>query len=927
MGKRKERRLAALSNAGRRVKLDLFAEPSGQQPQNPLLLLGQYSDDELDEESSKKPNSAVEENSPSDHVDQEGLPIEGKEVDVNPIEDIADEKVELLDMEKDSTPVDVHPEGGDSGEVDATVSADKCKEVDSTKFISVTGSGASDTQLIGDVSAGWRIVMHEETNQYYYWNTETGETSWEVPDVLAQTTPPICDQKAPANENVETASVDTNEVSSTLGIGLDNASAALTLDGSIGANLINQSQEILCNGPQMDELVEGCKIESLKDKNWVTDAYENGSQSNLSAANFLLGEKGMDLSTDLMRHCECLLERLKSLKGYGSRLQCHDQMSKYILEVDIRLSDIKSLSSYGSALLPFWVHSQRQLKRLEDVINNEIYHLAVSAQMDDDVEATANVSFEEKEKSWGSVGHHSNSDRCENNKKSEFASVATDVENDSHDDPCENAYGRHISSLGSPNGNLEGGAVVGERANVTSCPDHEFHSGEDVMDVDMEVEDGVPVSITALGDDSSTKFVAPAKQLSLPNTPAEHSTLTSGYESSVPPPPEEDWIPPPPPDSDQVPPPPPDSEQVPPPPPPDEPPESSYPLLPSYPETHQPYPYTEQYNLPYPDPNFQYYGHTVTVPSSNLYGHADGSQVGVSHASLYYETVANTYVETTPVMVSPVEPVAYYNLQDGSVPSLPDVRVESSCLHSESVPVGYDAFASDQVINVDKPAEAGQNLKLDVSVVVGETITASVGFTSNSIAAETPATTNVMENVSAASTNPGNAAAAVSVTTAAKVQSKVPRSKKRTVAVAPSLRSNKKVSSLVDKWKAAKEELNENEEDEPENAYEILEKKKQREIEEWHAKQIASGEAKDNANFQPLGGDWRERVKRRRAQAAKGAAKTPPEAPIMENQQPDLSELSMGLPSGWQAYWDEASKQVYYGNVITSETTWSKPTK
>ncbi|GLT83743.1 hypothetical protein SLE2022_020150 [Rubroshorea leprosula] len=28
MGKRKERRFAALSNAGRRVKLDLFAEPS-----------------------------------------------------------------------------------------------------------------------------------------------------------------------------------------------------------------------------------------------------------------------------------------------------------------------------------------------------------------------------------------------------------------------------------------------------------------------------------------------------------------------------------------------------------------------------------------------------------------------------------------------------------------------------------------------------------------------------------------------------------------------------------------------------------------------------------------------------------------------------------------------------------------------------------
>lgn len=72
------------------------------------------------------------------------------------------------------------------------------------------------------------------------------------------------------------------------------------------------------------------------------------------------------------------------------------------------------------------------------------------------------------------------------------------------------------------------------------------------------------------------------------------------------------------------------------------------------------------------------------------------------------------------------------------------------------------------------------------------------------------------------------------------------------------------------------------EEEEPEDAYEILEKKRQKEIEvcelwpkffvlfysslsltsfelqlqEWRAHQIATGEAKDNANFQPLGGDW-----------------------------------------------------------------------
>ncbi|KAF2323841.1 hypothetical protein GH714_000531 [Hevea brasiliensis] len=756
MGKRKERRLAALSNAARRVKLDLSAEPSGtlflflflhvrvpvpimmwrfggcsvngevgtdvdptqrsglpnstsssgQQPQNPLLLLGQYSDDELDKESSKSLNHAVAENSPSDHIDKEGPPSEGKEEDVKAVEDIAAEKVETHDMKRDSTPADTLQwlEDGDSGEGDATASADKCKEVDHTKLISDTGHGASGAQIIGD--------------------------------------------RAPATEHLETAPVDTNESSSTLCIRLDNSSAALTVNGSIGATLVHQSQEVPGNGPQLDESVEGCKIESLKDKIGVTDVYQNESQSNLSADNVLLGtaltndelEKGTNLSTGLMRKCDCLLERLKSLKGCGRFLLCHDQMSKYILELDIRLSDIKSLSSYGSSLLPFWVHSQRQLKQLEDVVNKEIYHVAVSAQMEEDVEETTNTLFEEKEKSWASMRHHSDADRCENNIKYEFASVDCKVENDSNNDPRRNVYASHISSLGSPNEHV-GGTVVSEKVKETPHPEPEFHS---VEDVDMDVEDGVPASITALGDDLNTKVYASVKQLSQRNTSAEYPTLASRDESTVPPPSEEDWIPPLPSDSDQVP-PPPDSELVPPPPPPDEPSESSYPPLPSYSETHQPLPYTEQDNLSYPDANFQYYGHTVTAPSSNLYVHADGSQVGVPHASLNYEAVANIYAETAPIRVSPVEPVAYYNLKDKSVPSLPDIDVESSRLHSESVPVRYNAFASDQIRTADKPAEAAQNLKLDVSAVVSETVIASEWFTSNSIAAEIPATTNVTE--------------------------------------------------------------------------------------------------------------------------------------------------------------------------------------
>lgn len=49
----------------------------------------------------------------------------------------------------------------------------------------------------------------------------------------------------------------------------------------------------------------------------------------------------------------------------------------------------------------------------------------------------------------------------------------------------------------------------------------------------------------------------------------------------------------------------------------------------------------------------------------------------------------------------------------------------------------------------------------------------------------------------------------------------------------------------------------------------------------------------------------RERVKRRRAQLASETAQTRTEAPNDENQQPDLTEISKDLPSGWQVCFTE----------------------
>jgi len=75
----------------------------------------------------------------------------------------------------------------------------------------------------------------------------------------------------------------------------------------------------------------------------------------------------------------------------------------------------------------------------------------------------------------------------------------------------------------------------------------------------------------------------------------------------------------------------------------------------------------------------------------------------------------------------------------------------------------------------------------------------------------------------------------------------------------------------------------------------------------------------------------RDRVKRRRAEAKKEPKDESVAASLSSAEQhkgsPDLAELSKGLPSGWQAYVDESTKQVYYGNSLTSETSWERPTK
>ncbi|KAL6513950.1 hypothetical protein OROHE_019406 [Orobanche hederae] len=943
MGRRKERRLAAIGAAGRRVKLDLFAEPSGdvggsspqeevggdgdfkshaklpsspsssdcrQKPGNPLLLLEQYSDDELDEGSSEGHNHAVAGDASVD-ID-EGQIAPQKETEEGEINH-GEEPVGQCLMDNGSASQDPLQkfEKGITTETGPDDLQKQTNQMEETTSPAVPGE-----QPVVGGSSCWKLVLHDESNQYYYWNIVTGETSWEVPNILAQANGMTSSEKVTEATERRTDAI----------IGTCKSSTHLNMEeGDVNTSKLNVDSMVNCqssgnadHGAQTDGSNEVIKGESIEDAEGNRDASQSNGASlpGRRSVESNYGAESTDISSQLIKHCEDLLERLNSVKGLNCHLEGQNLKIKCTVEIETRLADFKALASHGLSLLPFWLHSEGQIKQLEAAVEGVI-QCSNSASLVD-LEAT----LESRE------GTGDDTEIGASERKAWFTVVESHTEYPARKSNYEATTNEHVPSVWCSSNcpvNDVGGITEIMRTEKESelAPGPAIHSGEDVdMDVDMEVDDISSVKSPSKGA-SGARYLA---STDLPNVHHTHADLAStapGEVFSVAPPGEE-WIPPPPPDSEPIPPPPPDDEPFPPPPP-DEPPESSYPPVSNLGSV-QPFPHPEQYTLSYPGSNIEYYGQTnLGASGSGLYTHSEGKQVAVSHLSHYYDGAANIYT-VAPVIVNHVEPTSYYGLQNGTLNPLQLISgvAESSGSLSEPAPEALDSGAAG---SMDYLPEAGSNLLLEANLSSDRSGDAQVMVPSELPEAHfstgAPATSSGANGVSASSSD---ATTSLPAATTSKSQSKVPRGKKRTVAVVSTLRSNKKVSSLVDKWKAAKEELHE-EEEEAEDAYEILERKRQREIEEWRAQQIASGEARDNANFQPLGGDWRERVKRKRAQKMKEGQQSSPDVAMDENQQSDLAQLSKGLPSGWQVYWDNASKLVYYGNVRTSETTWTRPTE
>ncbi|PKU66946.1 hypothetical protein MA16_Dca017266 [Dendrobium catenatum] len=531
-------------------------------------------------------------------------------------------------------------------------------------------------------------------------------------------------------------------------------------------------------------------------------------------------------------------------------------------EIDIRLSDCRALSSYGSSLLPFWWHTEVQLKQIESAIDKIEASVPVQTENFSDLKAGQMAPLE------GSY-----SEVTEEHKitvTSEFVKDMTKNENASTEKASPITDFKSQGSEHQPE-------IVPE---VNLLPDSSnaapslVDNTEEDMDVEMEVDEEIPYSPTSITI----------------NLPSSQCPSTLPNESNVPPP-EEEWIPPPPPEVEPLPPPPP-------------------------PEETTSYPFPDQYNVGYHIPAYGFYTTTGSeVSNGNYYGIVGGSQLIESETPGYYdEPQAPSVLPEVASSVTPVGSATYYDVANVSISSGPVLSsIGPSAFYVESSAVNYQDMApvSVHAATVDLPVDSLDNYLPKASKESQvRTLQALSGLSSVQALVSSSENDRSLDAQSPASSK----------------NESVVRSKKRAVAVAPTLRSNKKVSSLVDKWMAAKEELHG--EEEPENALEILEKKRQKEIEEWRARQFATGEAQDNANFVPLGGDWRERVKRRRTAKVRAEdAQTSTAVIEKEKKQPDLAELTKDLPSGWQAYWDDSTKQFYYGNQTTAETTWNRPTR
>lgn len=170
-------------------------------------------------------------------------------------------------------------------------------------------------------------------------------------------------------------------------------------------------------------------------------------------------------------------------------MDCHrqsqDLKSKCSFEIEIRLADIKTLSSYESCLLPFWLHSEAQLNRLEA-----------------DVDRVIQLAYPASQGGYGAAlnlrqGIGDDTEICFCEPKTLFATLDSRVVENTKNSILEaNNDGANtiLYTSAHPGDDLsKDPEITGTKKEIERNPKQALDSVEDFdMDVDMEVEDTSP---------------------------------------------------------------------------------------------------------------------------------------------------------------------------------------------------------------------------------------------------------------------------------------------------------------------------------------------------------------------------------------------------------------------------------------------------
>lgn len=230
------------------------------------------------------------------------------------------------------------PSPSDRPAEDSTTENDASDSVDLHTQLSVTeqitAPATLDAQVLGDASSGWKMVLHEESNQYYYWNIVTGETSWEVPKILDHAAEPRFEEKITADTECTGSATSGNLESSALDIRqtgvsysnineyrqpIDDTLHDKKVDNGEDQNgTINDSEQI--DSQHNEPSSPGGSLSSGQSDQTLADhlnASGEDSTMHRDADYVPEDETEADFSSDLVKHCERLLEQLKTMEGYA----------------------------------------------------------------------------------------------------------------------------------------------------------------------------------------------------------------------------------------------------------------------------------------------------------------------------------------------------------------------------------------------------------------------------------------------------------------------------------------------------------------------------------------------------------------------------------------------------------------------------------